>query len=213
MSLKAKPFTILVEGNIGAGKSTFLKYFDQFKNVEVVLEPVEMFQNLNGTNLLELAYKETKKWAFPFQTYVHLLMLGSHLKSTDKEIMIMERSLFSAQHIFVELLLQNDQIEQVEYDILQKWHDFHIKNFVNQPNLIIYLRAEPDVVFNRIKKRARVEENNVDFDYIKKIHELHEKWLGRMECHDVPVLILDANQSAFEVQQEYAQSVYASKMI
>lgn len=204
MSFEEKPYTILV--------CTFVKYFYQFKNVEVIPEPVEMFQNLNGTNLLDLVYKETNKWAFPFQTYVHLLMLQNHLKPTEKKIKIMERSLFSAQHIFFELLMQNKQIERVEYDILQKWYDFTTENFTVKPNLFIYLRAEPDAVFDRIKKRGRAEEIAVDFDYINQIHEFHEQWLQRKECCDVPVLILNANLSAFEVQQEFERSIYASKI-
>lgn len=207
-----KPYTIFVEGNIGAGKTTFVKYFNQFKNVEVVPEPVEMFQNLNGTNLLDLIYTESKKWAFSFQTYVHLLMLQNYLKPTEKKIKMMERSLFSTQHIFIELLLQNKQIERVEYDILKKWHDFTTENFTVGPNLIVYLRAEPDVVFDRVKKRGRAEEIHVSFDYINQIHEMHEKWLWRKECHDVPVLTLNANLSANEVQKEFERSIYASKI-
>lgn len=207
-----KPYTIFVEGNIGAGKTTFVKYFDQFKNVEVVLEPVEMFQNLNGTNLLDLIYKETKKWAFSFQTYVHLLMLQNYLKPTEKKIKMMERSLFSSQHIFIELLLQNKQIEKAEYDILQKWHNFTTEIFTVKPNLIVYLRVEPDVVFDRIQKRGRAEETHIGFEYINQIHEMHEKWLCRKECNDVPVLVLNANLSANEVQKEFEKCIYTPKM-
>lgn len=201
--LQETSYTILIEGNIGAGKSTFLKYFDQFECVEVVSEPLEMFQNLNGTNLLDLVYKDGEKWSFPFQTYVHLLMLQSHLKPTGKKIKIMERSLFSAQHIFIELLRQNKQLEKAEYDILQKWFEFTSEHFHIKPNLIVYLRAEPHEVFDRIKKRGRSEESNVKYDYIKRIHELHENWLIRKEFDDVPILVLNASLSAHEIQKEF----------
>ncbi len=43
---------VAVEGNIGSGKSTFLKYFGVSQNVEVASEPVEMWKNVRGHNTL-----------------------------------------------------------------------------------------------------------------------------------------------------------------
>lgn len=42
-------------------------------------------------------YKESSKWAFPFQTYVTLTMLATHTALTDKRVKLMERSLYSAR--------------------------------------------------------------------------------------------------------------------
>lgn len=47
-----KPFTVIVEGNIGSGKTTFLNYFNKKDNVCVLAEPVDMWRNCNGHNLL-----------------------------------------------------------------------------------------------------------------------------------------------------------------
>ena len=71
--------TLCVEGNIGAGKSTYLDMVMEgsksdcsrvHEMVEVVPEPVEMWQNVNGGNLLELFYENPKRYAFTFQQYV-----------------------------------------------------------------------------------------------------------------------------------------------
>ena len=35
-----RPFVVSIEGNIGSGKSTMLKYFEKFQDVELVPEPV-----------------------------------------------------------------------------------------------------------------------------------------------------------------------------
>lgn len=52
-----KPITILVEGNIGAGKSTFLDYFLQYEdNFQILPEPVDQWRNFNGVNLLVCAF-------------------------------------------------------------------------------------------------------------------------------------------------------------
>ncbi|XP_031637587.1 deoxynucleoside kinase-like [Contarinia nasturtii] len=124
----------------------------------------------------------------------------------------MERSLFGAHHVFVEAMRQNDKMEKEEYDILQKWFDFTVAHFDIKPNLIVYLRATPNEVFGRMKERGRPEESNVDIAYIERLHELYEKWLMK-ECGDVPVLVLNANLSAYNVQQEYEKRTSAPKMI
>ena len=57
-----RPFTVMVEGNIGSGKSTYLKHFTKeaklSDNVEVVMEPVEKWRNLNTHNLLQMMYED-----------------------------------------------------------------------------------------------------------------------------------------------------------
>lgn len=47
-----RPYTVLVEGNIGCGKTTFLEYFKKYENVCVLAEPVDLWRNCNGHNLL-----------------------------------------------------------------------------------------------------------------------------------------------------------------
>lgn len=50
--LYRRPFTVCVEGNIGSGKTTFLSHFKKFDNVTVLEEPVELWRDVSGTNLL-----------------------------------------------------------------------------------------------------------------------------------------------------------------
>lgn len=49
---KSRPFTVIVEGNIGSGKTTFLNYFKKKKDICVLAEPIEMWRDCNGNNLL-----------------------------------------------------------------------------------------------------------------------------------------------------------------
>ena len=94
-----RPFTVLVEGNIGSGKTTFLEHFSQFKEVEVLKEPVERWRDMNGHNLLHLMYENPSRWAMLFQSYVQLSLLKHHLWTTDKTFKLMERSLYSARQL------------------------------------------------------------------------------------------------------------------
>lgn len=54
---QTKPFTVVVEGNIGSGKTTFLNHFNKFTDVEVLQEPVDKWRNVQGHNLLVIILK------------------------------------------------------------------------------------------------------------------------------------------------------------
>ena len=89
-----RPFTIVVEGNIGSGKTTFLDNFeDQKKDIEIFAEPVDKWRNVQGHNLLEMMYKDPERYSLLFQTYVQLTMLQQHTRPSSKPIKLMERSL------------------------------------------------------------------------------------------------------------------------
>jgi len=50
-----QPFTVLIEGNIGSGKTTYLNHFEKYKqDICLLTEPVEKWRNVNGVNLLSL---------------------------------------------------------------------------------------------------------------------------------------------------------------
>lgn len=52
------PFTICIEGNIGSGKTTFLNHFQNFNNATILQEPVDLWRNVAGVNLLVRLFKD-----------------------------------------------------------------------------------------------------------------------------------------------------------
>lgn len=130
------PFTVFLEGNIGAGKTTFLNHFKKNSDVETFIEPIEKWSNVAGYNIFKLMYEESEKWAFPFQTYVTLTMLQTHTKHTNKRVKLMERSLYSAKYCFVEAMLNNNTLHKGMYNILQEWYTYIDNNIPIQADLI-----------------------------------------------------------------------------
>ena len=51
------PFTICIEGNIGSGKTTFLNHFQSFNNATILQEPVDLWRDVAGVNLLVSSFK------------------------------------------------------------------------------------------------------------------------------------------------------------
>ncbi|KAF6777733.1 hypothetical protein AHF37_02512 [Paragonimus kellicotti] len=77
----SQSFTVTVEGNIGCGKSTFLRYFEQLSpNAEVLQEPIYLWKDTRGHNLFELMYQDSTRWAVPFQAQVLVTLLDRQLK-------------------------------------------------------------------------------------------------------------------------------------
>lgn len=71
----------------------------------------------------------SEHYAFPFHLYAALTMCQNHMKESSKPIKIMERSLLSVSKCFIELLRENETMEPVLCDILDKWLSFHLENF------------------------------------------------------------------------------------
>ena len=90
---RTKPYTVIVEGNIGSGKTTFLQPFIQNSNIEVCPEPVEKWRNLQGHNLLQKMYEDPSRWSMLLQTYIQLTMVQLHNQPCQKPVKMMERSL------------------------------------------------------------------------------------------------------------------------
>lgn len=202
-----QPFTVLIEGNIGSGKTTFLNHFNKYKDICLITEPVDKWRNCGNVNLLELMYKEPHRWAMPFQSYVTLTMLESHTLPTEKQVKLMERSLFSSRYCFVENMYKNNTIHEGMYNVLQDWYSFIEKSIHIQADLIVYLRTSPEVVYDRMVSRARTEESCVPLQYLKELHDLHEEWLiKRRYLSNVPVLVLDADLNLDAIGTEYKKS-------
>ena len=185
----------------GAEKSTFLNWFtEETDNIVVVKEPVHLWQNVCGQNLLSLMYKNPKQYAFIFQMYLLFTNLEQHMahKLCGLKARIIER--FMGSRCFIEKGFKDGNLSDIEYYVLQRWTDylsFCCKTEMSA-DVIIYLRTSPEKAFERIMRRSREEELNIPFEYVKDLHELHEQWLMD-DCllednAPLKLIVIDANQ-------------------
>ncbi|KAL5491979.1 hypothetical protein EMCRGX_G017360 [Ephydatia muelleri] len=199
-SYGGKKFRIAVEGNIASGKSTLLKKLSQINGVEVLIEPVDKWRNLNGGNVIGRMYEDAPRWGFLFQSYVLVTMMELHNKPLTSPICLLERSVFSARYCFVENLHKNKVIDDMEYGCYCHWFDYIMKQNPPHVDLIVYLRTSPDVCFERLQQRGRKEEQPVTRAYLQSLHDRYEEWLSNEKHHswhgNVPVLVIDGNEDA-----------------
>ncbi|XP_041978020.1 deoxynucleoside kinase-like [Aricia agestis] len=196
-----RPFRVSIEGNIGSGKSTCIKHFHKYKNVESHPEPIKEWRDVSGHNLLGLLYSDMNQWSFAFQHYVHLSRLKiqtSPPSNSNITVKMFERSVQNSRHCFVENAKKQNFLEEAEYQVLLEWFDYTEKNLDISLDLIVYLKTNPKIVWERMMKRGRAEEAEVPLEYLEQVHESYENWLSSPDV-GCEVLTIDADRSLDQV--------------
>ena len=184
-----------IEGNIGVGKSTFLKLVQNTLDCQMVFEPHEKWQDSNcAGNLLHHFYDDTPRWAYTFQSYAFITRVieqNEQAKKRPGAVQVIERSVFSDRHCFAKLATEAGNMNPMEWEVYQQWFDWLISEHMDPPAGFIYLRTSPETCYQRLKKRARSEETGISIDYLRALHQKHEDWL--LHKAQAPVLILDCD--------------------
>ncbi|CAH2276716.1 deoxycytidine kinase-like [Pelobates cultripes] len=207
-SFEKRSKKISIEGNIAAGKSTFVRMLEKASDEwEVVPEPIAKWCNVQSTedeheelstsqksggNLLQMLYDNPSRWAYTFQTYACLSRVRAQLKpispklrEADHPVQFFERSVYSDRYVFASSLFESGSINETEWAIYQDWHAWLLNSFEGEIELdgIIYIRATPDKCMDRLHLRGREEEQGIELDYLESLHYKHEKWLYDRTMH------------------------------
>jgi len=191
------PVLVSIEAIIGAGKSTLLEELDARKDVVVVREPVDLWEQQRGQDtLLHRYYGDQKTNAFMFQTYammshVEALRRALSLVTPQTRAIVMERSWLSARHCFVATLRESGHFDELEDSLHEDLFNWGLETW---PRLdgIAFIDLPVDVAQGRVAKRGRTAESGIPSDYQGSLAAKHRQWLhgGGVEY---PVLTLDGS--------------------
>ena len=188
---------ICIEGNIGVGKTTLIEQLQMYMNdTDFIFEPVELWKNIkdtNNENMLQKFYNDQERWAYSFQTLAYITYMKDiedKLRTSKASNIVLDRSLDTNKYIFEKMLYNNKKISEIEHQMYNLWFNFY-NDYVRKEfnNIIVYLKCDPKIALERIKKRGRIEEQNIDLDYLNQIHQYHEEWLLNKDN----VIIIDCN--------------------
>ena len=179
------PIILSIEGNIGSGKSTILKFLqdnNQHKDILFLKEPVDKWSNIKDAGditILEHFYKDPSKYAFMFQIMAFATRMQI-LKDTIEEnpnikIIICERSILADKEVFANMLYNDGLIDKMGISIYNAMANNYFKDY--PLNGIIYIDADPEICNTRIKNRSRDGEDNISIEYLQQCKEYHDKWL------------------------------------
>jgi deoxyadenosine/deoxycytidine kinase len=210
-----------VEGPIGAGKTTFLRLIqEKLPELAVVFEPLHSWENkVYGQSILANFYKDPHRWAYTMETLAMACRVQEHLREQQNPnpFRLMERSIYSGHYVFATNGYHNGFLDELEWRVYLEWFNFLVTGRCKAPQGFIYLKVDPEIAYERIKKRDRDAEKTISLEYIKQIHQCHEDFLVHKknlltELKNVPVLILNCNEE-FEADAEmfdlHAQKVFA----
>jgi len=203
---------ISIEGNIGVGKTTFVNIIkNRILNSEIVKEPVELWKSITNEkdeNILQIFYNDTKRWGYTFQNLAcitRMMCIEDHIKNTTCKYLFLDRSLNTDKYIFEKMLYASGDISEIEHKLYNLWYDFYLK-YVRElkNNLIIYLKCDTNVAYERIKKRGRSEEKDIPFEYLDQVTKYHDEWLNKESDN---IIIIDCNKD-FENDINYQNEIF-----
>lgn len=179
---------ISIEGNISSGKSSVLLELQKATRLPVFLEPIESW------TLLGKFYEDPTRWGFTFNTEVIMSMFKWKNNSYDS---LYERSPNSCRHVFTQLQYEQKQMTKEEIDMFDKL----FQTFSWDQDVIIYIKTDPSVCYNRMKIRKRECEDEVSLIYLQELAIKHDdmmKYISEHKPH-IKIHVVDGNQDKITV--------------
>lgn len=154
---------LVIEGNIGSGKTSLAKMLAKDLNARLILEQFE------DNPFLPKFYEDQERYAFSLE----LSFLADRYKQIKKEVfdrdlfqpLILADYYFSKTAIFAQNTLKTD-----EYHLFRRIFDM-VSDNIPKPGLYVYLHTDTQNLLKNIKNRGRIYEQEITEQYLENIRE------------------------------------------
>lgn len=210
-----KPRVIVVDGEIGGGKSTVIKLLIAalksrgLRAVEVG-EPVDEWKRVG---ILQEFYADKPDEyrglvAYDFQTFTFVTRVEETQKTVaanpDADVFVLERSVLTDRYVFMEL--QRDLVGPVRMEMYDRWWNMWSQIMPIRPQKIVYLKPTLENCQSRVETRARVGEirtdgktadetdekasarGGVSAAYQARLRRAHEAYLQNLHPEEFPLM-------------------------
>jgi deoxyguanosine kinase len=179
-------FYIAIEGVIGVGKTTLARLLQPIFEAELQLEVFE------ENPFLSSFYTDRARYAF--QTQLFFLLSRYHQQRQMVPAALARGTLvsdyiFAKDRLFAHLNLSGDEL-----DMYERVHTILAEN-IPHPDLVVYLRADTDVLVERIAIRDRPYERDMDRQYIDELRRAYDRFFASYQA--APLLTIDTNSVNF----------------
>lgn len=160
---------IWVGGSIAVGKSTFARKLAELLGFVLLEEPV-------GNNpFLKPFYEDQKTWAFPMQIFLlHYRFAMKQVASYSAMLgnckgVVLDRSICE-DRVFARLHWQSGNISDLNWQCYNYCYDVMART-IQPPTLFVYLDAQPETCYARMKARDRTVEASVSLEYLRQLRD------------------------------------------
>lgn len=182
---------VVVTGPIAAGKETLVKglakEFDAFAS----------YESVEDNPYLSLFYNDPVTWAFRLQVWQITDLVRKTLYAQNHKRSVIETSFYSSAFVFPESLHRNLILTQDERDIVVMLGSI-VNELIEPPDLIIRLKATPEVLKERVDLRGRsMELGNalpVTIEYLESLSEEQDRWAYSDNCPRCEVVTIDTTR-------------------
>ena len=177
---------IVIEGVIGVGKTSLARLLSERFQARLVLEEVE------ENPFLEDFYGDRARYAL--QTQMHFLFSRFQQQRNLRQLELFHERmvadyLFQKDRIFAGLNLSERELGL--YERLIGWLELDVM----KPDVVVYLQASADVLMERIARRARPFEKDMDREYIRQLNEAYNHFF--FHYVEAPLLVVNTNSIDF----------------
>jgi deoxyadenosine/deoxycytidine kinase len=176
---------VAVSGNIGSGKSTITTLLSERLGWKPYYEIVD------ENPYLPDFYADMPRWSFHLQVFFLSKRFQHHQMITAApESVIQDRTIYEDAEIFARNLYLQGLMDERDF---RNYHELFttMTQFLQPPNLIIYLKASVPTLLERIHRRARGYEQGILPEYLEQLNERYAEWTERFWL--CPILTVDAD--------------------
>ena len=178
---------VVIEGNIGAGKTTLATRIAEQYNAHLILE------HFADNPFLPKFYKEPDKYSFPLE----LSFLASRYKQLKDELVPQDlfKAFTVADYYFMKsLVFAASTLTGDEYNLYRQIF-YIIYGSLPKPDIYVYLHLNTDRLINNIEKRGRIYEKSITKEYLQKIQDSYFSFFRQNS--ENKYLVIDINDIDF----------------
>ncbi len=198
MNIPARYRYIVVEGNIGAGKTSLARKLAAETGGMLLLE--EFAEN----TFLPQFYKDPVKYAFPLE----LSFLAARYEQLKKNLDTKNAIVVSDYHIRKSLLFAENNLAPEELNLFRSFYEI-VTAQLPEPDLVIYLEKDVDRLLANIKNRGREFEKTISESYLSGISNLYHSLL---QNHPFEKLLIIDSQNMDFVNNENDYKLIINKL-
>ncbi|MBI5971633.1 deoxynucleoside kinase [Staphylococcus caledonicus] len=179
-----KPF-IAIEGPIGVGKSSLAHKLSQTLNY------YEEREIIDENPFLSDFYDDISKWSFQTEMF----FLCNRYKQA-KDIAKMTQGVVSDYHIYKNKIFARNTLDDTEFDKFDRIFNILTED-IQMPNMIIFLDAHLDVLKQRIAKRNRSFEHQIEDDYLLTLKQDYLAFYNSLRQNGENVILINTSEIDF----------------